>query len=869
MNFNSPKSEPKKSFEKLNAKKSEKDKIASKPDQKPYDKPKNKIEPRKIDPNKEPKHKIQCRKLDPNAPTRHKIEPRKINPKIEPKHKLHPRKIDPNTPPRHKIKPPKFDPKAPTRNKIEHPKIDLKAPPRNKIERPKFDPKAPPRNKIQQQFDTNKLDIDHTPSIQSKNNDISKLEEIKEKIKNFDWESISDDWNITTRSNQYAEYNNISLDPTKDVSKENPLYRNKEWLDKVYNSKNWKLNDKDIANLCGVHPSVIGKWRKKHQISRKLQGEGRWTDKRSGKVYVRVPQDYDHPELTKRPGIKSVYRLEHIYNIEKYLSRHPELELSKKYLVAGKYLKIGTKVNYINQDSKDNSVENLKINTNIVKPVERENYLRREKDIDHTPSNQNIKNNTFKLEKIKEEIKNIDWKSISENWSLTTRSNQYSKALDPTKNSSLENPLYRNKEWLNNVYNNKNWNLTDKKIANLCGVNPFVITQWRKRHQIARKEGNWVNISKSKAQGRWLNLKTGRVCSAMSKDYMHPELKPLSGGGYIRPEHTFKMEKYLANNPQLEISKKYLIQGKYLKKGIEIHHINQIKQDNRIKNLWIYENKKEHARGELTLYDTLKTHVSTNQIVFKDGKYAINQDFKSSKSHQQQIEKPINYKDMNLVKEEIKKIDWNSISNEWSVQVKKNQFVQKTVKVDPTRDCSKDNPLHHHKEWFQRLVSDNRFNLTDSRLAKLCGITRDTARYWRDRMHGIKGKTEWGFERRVDDKDGRIWIKVPKDYANPVVQKEDHHRRIMLEHRYVIEQHLAKHPELEISKKCLINGKYLKPEAHVHHINLDYQDNRIENLWVFENVKEHNVATKSLYNLVESLFTKELIGFKNGKYYIN
>jgi len=500
MNFNSPKSEPKKSFEKFNAKKSEKDKIASKPDQKPYDKPKNKIEPRKIDTNKEPKHKIQRRKLDPNAPTRHKIEPRKINPKIEPKHKLHPRKIDPNAPPRHKIKPPKFDPKAPTRNKIERPKIDLKAPPRNKIERPKFDPKAPPRNKIQQQFDTNKLDIDHTP-IQSKNNDISKLEEIKEKIKNFDWESISDDWNITARSNQYAEYKNISLDPTKDVSKENPLYRNKEWLDKVYNSKNWKLNDKDIANLCGVHPSVIGKWRKKHHITRKLQGEGRWIDKRSGRTYIRVPQDYDHPELTKTSG--SRYRLEHIYNLEKYLSRHPELELSKKYLVAGKYLKMGTKVNYINQDSKDNSVENLKINNNIVKPVERENNLRREKDIDHTPYNQNIKNNTFKLEKIKEEIKNIDWESISENWSITTRSNQYSKSLDPTKNSSLENPLYRNKEWLNKVYNNKNWNLTDKKIANLCGVNPFVITQWRKRHQIARKEGNFSVLVGSKWSSMW------------------------------------------------------------------------------------------------------------------------------------------------------------------------------------------------------------------------------------------------------------------------------------------------------------------------------------------------------------------------------
>jgi len=828
MNFNSPKSEPKKSFEKLNAKKSEKDKIASKPDQKPYDKPKNKIEPRKIDPNKEPKHKIQCRKLDPNAPTRHKIEPRKINPKIEPKHKLHPRKIDPNTPPRHKIKPPKFDPKAPTRNKIEHPKIDLKAPTRNKIERPKidlkapprnkierpkidlkapsrnkierpkidlkapsrnkierpkFDPKAPPRNKIQQQFDTNKLDIDHTPSIQSKNNDISKLEEIKEKIKNFDWESISDDWNITTRSNQYAEYNNISLDPTKDVSKENPLYRNKEWLDKVYNSKNWKLNDKDIANLCGVHPSVIGKWRRKHHISRKLQGEGRWIDKRSGRTYIRVPQDYNHPELIKRPGSKSIYRLEHIYNIEKYLSQHPELKLSKEYLINGKYLRVGTRVKYINQDSKDNSVGNLRINKNTVEPIRKEVYLRSNKTSNRTAT-ENSKKSSQKH----------------------------------SKNSQAERIIKR---------------------------------------EVSNK----------------IHAKGYRARMTMPKDYDHPELSPNPDNRYIRQVHTVIMENYLAKNPNLELSKKYLIQDKYLRTGTEVHHINQIKTDNRITNLWIYENKKEHARGEQTIYDSLKSLVGTNQIVFKNGKYFLNPDIDPLKTNPSELglerkgDININFKDINLVKEEIKKIDWNSISNHWSVQVKKNQFVQKTVKVDPTRSCSEDNPLHHHKEWLQRIVNDNRFNLTDSRLAKLCGITRDTARYWRDRMHGIKGKTEWGFERRVDDKDGRIWIKVPKNYANPVVQKEDHHRRIMLEHRYVIEQHLAKHPELEISKKCLINGKYLKSEAHVHHINLDYQDNRTENLWVFETDKNHKEATKSLYSLVKELLNSGKIRFKEGKYH--
>jgi len=76
------------------------------------------------------------------------------------------------------------------------------------------------------------------------------------------------------------------------------------------------------------------------------------------------------------------------------------------------------------------------------------------------------------------------------------------------------------------VYHNKNWNLTDKKIANLCGVSQPLIIRWRKRHQIPRKEGNWVNISNGNAQGKLLNVKTGRVCISIPEEYVHPELKP-------------------------------------------------------------------------------------------------------------------------------------------------------------------------------------------------------------------------------------------------------------------------------------------------------------------------------------------------------
>jgi len=324
MNFNSPKSEPKKSKEKIDTMKVEKTEIASKPTQKPIDKPRNKIESPKIDIKKEPRNKIQREKVNLLTPTRNKIERPKIDFKRESRNKIQREKINLLTPSRNKIERPKFDPTAPTRNKIEPRKIDPKKEPKHKIQPRVIDPKAPPRHKIER--------------------------------------------------------------PTLDLTREP---KNKITLP--------KLESKDMQNF-DTNP------------------------------------------------------------LDKYF--------------------------------------------------------------------QNVKNDILKLEKIKEEIKNVDWKSISDNWSITTHPNQYAKSLDPTKNPSLENPLYRKKEWLNKVYHNKNWNLTDKKIANLCGVSQPLIIRWRKRHQIPRKEGNWVNISNGNAQGKLLNVKTGRVCISIPEEYVHPELKP-------------------------------------------------------------------------------------------------------------------------------------------------------------------------------------------------------------------------------------------------------------------------------------------------------------------------------------------------------
>ncbi len=472
-----------------------------------------------------------------------------------------------------------------------------------------------------------------------------------------------------------------------------------------------------------------------------------------------------------------------------------------------------------------------------------------------------FKDNDFLL-KIKEHIKKINWKYISNNWTIKTRINQYSeykeKVLDPFKDCSNDNPLYRHKRWLETIYNNKEFKLNDRLLSQICNVNPSVIGKWRKKYNIPTQP--W-------GEGEWIHNRSGRKYVRTPINYNHPELK----NSDYRLEHIYIMEKHLRKHPELKISKKVLIDGKYLKMGCEIHHINQNPQDNRLKNLWVYETKKKHANGELSLRSALKDLISTNLVEFKKGRYSINKDFKKLSDkpfNTKEKNQFVNYQELNLVKDEIKKLDWNKISNNWNVKIKKNQFEETTITVNPYKNCSEQNPLYRHKLWIQTIIKNEKFNLTDSRLGELCGISKDKARYWRERVHEIEGKKTWGYDRIVDKSDGRIWVKVPKNYENPIVNKEDNHRKFMLEHRYIMETYLRNHPELNISRKCLKDGKYLKSESQVHHINLNFQDNRIENLWVFENVKEHKKATRSLYNLVENLLSRKLLLFDNGKYYI-
>ncbi len=234
----------------------------------------------------------------------------------------------------------------------------------------------------------------------------------------------------------------------------------------------------------------------------------------------------------------------------------------------------------------------------------------------------------------------------------------------------------------------------------------------------------------------------------------------------------------------------------------------------------------------------------------------INEALKSNKSINQ-------YDDIEVVKKSIKKINWDSISN-WTVEYRQNQFADYTYfDVNPRLDCSKSNPLYLHKKWIEHIIKDSRFNLTDSRLGKLCGISRDSVRYYR-RKFNIKGKEDWGYKRFINN--GKWWIKVPEDYGNPIAERE---KGYLLEHRYIIECYLREHRELEISKRSLNSDGYLYSDCVIHHINFDPLDNRLENLWICENESEHKLIEGTLLKLVEELMKLDLIFFSDGKYYLN
>ena len=476
-------------------------------------------------------------------------------------------------------------------------------------------------------------------------------------------------------------------------------------------------------------------------------------------------------------------------------------------------------------------------------------------------------NKSSKYAKIREYIRNLDWDLTSPEWIVTDKKTKSPIQLDPTKDCSLQNPLYKSQKWLDRIYNDEKLKLSDRKISEIYNLSHKTIGNWRKRLDITTKPD----------KGRYISA-NGYVLILMPENYRHPEITPPPWGRIRRKEHLVVMENYLKEHPESEVSKRNLIDGRYLKIECEVHHINHIRNDNRLENLWLFETKSEHSRAQRSLNDCFSGLYKLEQIQFNKGTYYVNYTFDYrtlEKAEIKRIIEPTEFKgdmDLNEIKEKIKTHNWDDVTDNWTVWKNSNQFGEVRMTVYPYKDCSKENPLYRHKLWLETIVKQKQYNLTDPRLAKVCGISESTAYKWRWNHHKIPTYYErWGKIRTINrskSAGNRIWIKIPNDYKNPFAKKLSR-QNLMLEHRYVMEKYLAERPELEISQKSLLHGKFLKPEYIVHHINLDTIDNRVENLWVCEEHTGHHYIHANLVETVHLLIKAGFLSFKKGKYYLN
>lgn len=67
--------------------------------------------------------------------------------------------------------------------------------------------------------------------------------------------------------------------------------------------------------------------------------------------------------------------------------------------------------------------------------------------------------------------------------------------------------------------------------------------------------------------------------------------------------------------------------GRPLKKGEVVHHINCIRDDNRLENLFLFKNRSEHKKCHGTVNKLIRTLLEKHIIVFIDGRYELNSNF--------------------------------------------------------------------------------------------------------------------------------------------------------------------------------------------------------------------------------------------------
>ena len=471
-----------------------------------------------------------------------------------------------------------------------------------------------------------------------------KLEAIKDYLKSINWQAISNNWTI-----QVKGQGNITLNPYKSCSNQNPLYKHKKWLKWIYLNEDLNLSDRTITKICGLknHKS-IRYWRSKFNIQTKEESGFYFNP--DGYIDLYMPKTYKHPELNPF-GTKRIQRREHIVKMENHLmnsltSRKLDLH---PYLIGDDngmyYIKTGCIVHHINYRKRDNYIDNLWLyasnsehnNTNINPCLS--GLIKLDQILFSKSNNKYILTSNFdyrnlESEQIKEitkpvefirydniqivrdEIKNMDWSDLK--WSIVIRVNKLSTQkiyLNPYKDCSEENPLYKHKGWVQRIITDSRFNLTDPRLAEFCRISESTAFRWRSKiHKIPVESWGFK---------RYLHKQKNRnqIWTKVPKNYRNPFVLKKVGFNYML-EHRYILEKEMAQQP--EKYKIYLVNNNYLKPECRVQHINLDSLDNRIQNLHPCGNQSEHEQIHSSLFKLIDILLKKELLIFNDGRYLLN-----------------------------------------------------------------------------------------------------------------------------------------------------------------------------------------------------------------------------------------------------
>lgn len=623
MDIKSPKSEPAKSFEKPNIEKAEKQEIAPKPDDK--SKLKNKIERSKIDIQKEPKNKIQREKIDLNTPAR---------------------------------------------NKIERPKIDLHKEPRNKIQREKIDLSTPARNKIERIPTSEPI-----KTVKPEVNQLS-LEEIKQEITKINWKNISQNWNISVSPNQHINSKNVSLNPTIYNSKENPLYKHKQWLKTVLKNQTWKLDDKKLGKICGVDYKTIWRWRKKFNIPTTNQPRRRSINDGTQKDCRRCNQ-------TKS-----------IKEFEMYMSYANNIAKTR----FESYCK-SCRLEY-------KQVRALTNKSNIIRNIYGGKFGEKCPDCNTTIA----KLPAFDFHHPNKELK-TGRMNFHGNWKNTLKRLEWEKAVPSCRNCHLEKQ---------SKFYNKYKELIDRKNkfeSSLEGIEAKLYNQIYKKYPgIGHKEGHQIKSWMSK------RIVVERLYNGGCIGCDEKNLSTLQFHHRDKEKKTFQKYDRLRYTTLEKIEKK-LIQDDTVCLCGNCHRM--------ITSKYYEKNHQEIIGSKYSLdvtkyFKNLKESIDNHEFPAKILKqYPFIKDEKVEIG----IRKQVHYKlepNEKRIKKEIMEFNWKSISQNWKLP--------SGEVLDPTKESSRTNPLYKHKNWFKTVYNNNDWGLSETKIARITNTSSTSINYWRNKL---------------------------------------------------------------------------------------------------------------------------------------